>query len=128
MLTRILSDLDRERAIKVLAFANTPNYVFKNLKTIRSIQDIAHKYKTIDLIQTHRELLKIATPSADDYLLLYVLLIVFMMKGDSQSINYLEELRKVNIRWFPEIINIFKSEFIPTTKKKFQIDETLIFI
>lgn len=107
---------------KRLAYANTPAYVYKHLREEESVTNIADMFTSDELIAQLKNSIVNESPTNEEIVLMYAILIAITLKGDEQSLNFLRQIRENStVRWFKEITSIFLSTF-----KSINISERII--
>lgn len=107
--------IDIEGLKTILAFSNTPVYLFKHFRSNKSIQTFGENTS----LNKIKELIKIQIDnltSIKDMVLLYAYIISLSMHNSIESIEVLEELRSEysHIRWLSKIISLVEnSQFDP---------------
>jgi len=121
-MNNMIKHIDIKNIGKRLAYANTPAYVYKHLSEEKSVADIAKMFTSEELITQLKNSIINETPTNEDVVLMYALLIAITLKGDEQSLNFLRQIRENStVRWFKEITSIFLSTF-----KSINISEHII--
>ncbi len=93
-----------EELVPFFLFANTPYYLFKHFRESHSVQDFG---ETTSLAEIKGEITSLISDlrRTEDMILLYAYVISLCVHNSSESIEFLEKLRKEHssIRWLPII-------------------------
>jgi len=111
-MNNIIKHIDIKSIGKILAYANTPAYVYTHLHEEKSVANIAKMFTSDELITQLKNSIAHEVSSNEDIVLMYALLIAITLKGDEQSLIFLRQIRENStVRWFKEITSIFLSTF-----------------
>ena len=105
-----LDKLDLETLREIFIYANTPKYLYKNLKKDTSVQFIANNNSTDVLITAFNEFLAQASNDCDKAVQLYVILVALTFKNYSEVRPFFQTLLSNKFRWVKEISETFLSE------------------
>ncbi len=112
-----LTEFDLKSAEKVLLYANTPYYVYKNLRTDKNVSYISQRLSSEEIISELEALMTRHELSRTEFVEAYSYMIALTFKNDKTSLHFLRTVyHDPKIRWFKEIINLHLSSFVSTNQ------------
>lgn len=112
-----LPELDLRSVEKVLLYANTPYYVYKNLRIDKNIIYISEHLSSKEIISALEELMNRHDLSSVASVKAYSYLIALTFINDTSSLDFLRTVyHNPKIRWFKELINLHLSSFVSTNQ------------
>lgn len=112
-----LTELDLRSVEKVLLYANTPYYVYKNLRIDKNVLYISEQLSSTEIISKLEGLMSGHELSRIESVKAYSYLIALTFINDKSSLHFLRTVyHNPKIRWFKEIINLHLSSFVSTNQ------------
>lgn len=126
MIDNIIKHLNINKISSVLAFANTPYYIFKHLKKESSILNLNRFLETEEIVHVLGLLIEKEEKSKDDYIVLYALLIALTIKPDEIALDFLRQTSQdTKVYWYKELIHIYLSSFKSINSHSFDLGGTI---
>lgn len=117
----IKNELNIDILTEFLILANTPFYLFRKFSAEESVNIIAKKFSTDELIDEFLEYEKIKKKEVIHYIILYALVSSLGLKPYKEVYSFFKDLDKYKIKWLDYFKNIFFSNRIP--EEKLSIDD-----
>ena len=108
----MIKKLNIEKLTGILVLANTPYYVIRNYIDDDSIKILSKDKSSSEIIRKINDLLQ-KELSLKTIVAIYALIVALMIKGDSESEEFLKRIQDYNIQWGNYFSNYYFSKKRP---------------